>query len=61
LYEGLKKKGYIWIFSGLCFFLSVVLSAYDDKTFDLRAFFVAIACIASFINAYKNHKKIDMK
>ncbi|MDF2803221.1 MAG: hypothetical protein K0S61_3124 [Anaerocolumna sp.] len=54
-------KRNIWIFSGLCFFLSAVLSVYDDKTFALRAFFMVIACIVSFINVYKTHKKIDMK
>jgi hypothetical protein len=34
---------------------------YDDKTFELRAFFMVIACIASFINVYKAYKNIDMK
>lgn len=55
----LKRKRNLWIIVGLGILLSMTLFIYDGAAFDSRYIFLSLGSIASFINAYKAHKKLS--
>lgn len=55
--KGFKLSRNLWIFSGLCFFISFILSLTSNKS-TLLPVINGITCILMFINAYINHKKL---
>lgn len=54
----LKTQRNTWLFAGTCFLISIILHVSSGEPFDLQNILLGIACIASFFNAYKAHKKI---
>ncbi len=47
----------LWLFAGICFLLSFILSLVSNKS-NLLSALNGITCILMFVNAYINHKKI---
>jgi hypothetical protein len=47
----------LWLFSGVCFLLSLILNLSSSKSV-LLPVLNGVTCILMFINAYINHKKI---
>jgi hypothetical protein len=52
-----KLSRNLWLFAGLCFFLSFLLNLFNKQLGSLSGL-NAVTSILMFINAYINHKKI---